>query len=98
MATRLPGGIRKTADGKTVLLVALTGWGQKEDIEKSLNAGFDFHMTKPADPERIERLLDNFLQSAERRQDDAGEPASTQRLTTCDPSASSSPKTTTICA
>jgi CheY-like chemotaxis protein len=55
--------IRKTSDGKTVLLVALTGWGQKEDIEKSLNAGFDFHMTKPVDPERIERLLENFLQS-----------------------------------
>jgi CheY-like chemotaxis protein len=52
-----------TADGKTALLVALTGWGQKEDIEKSLHAGFDFHMTKPADPERIERLLENFLQS-----------------------------------
>jgi PAS domain S-box-containing protein len=55
--------LRKTSDGKTMLLVALTGWGQKEDIEKSLNAGFDFHMTKPADPERIERLLENFLQS-----------------------------------
>lgn len=55
--------LRQTGDCKTVLLVALTGWGQKEDIEKSLNAGFDFHMTKPADPERIERLLDDFLQS-----------------------------------
>jgi PAS domain S-box-containing protein len=55
--------IRTTSEGKAVLLVALTGWGQKEDIEKSLQAGFDFHMTKPADPERIERLLDNFLQS-----------------------------------
>jgi CheY-like chemotaxis protein len=55
--------LRKTSDGKTMLLVALTGWGQKEDIERSLNAGFDFHMTKPADPERIERLLDNFLQA-----------------------------------
>jgi CheY-like chemotaxis protein/two-component sensor histidine kinase len=55
--------IRTTDHGKTVLLVALTGWGQKEDIEKSVHAGFDFHMTKPADPERVERLLDNFLQS-----------------------------------
>jgi CheY-like chemotaxis protein len=55
--------IRKTAHGKAVLLVALTGWGQKEDIEKAVTAGFDFHMTKPADPERIERLLENFLQS-----------------------------------
>jgi PAS domain S-box-containing protein len=55
--------VRASADGKSVLLVALTGWGQKEDIERSLQAGFDFHMTKPADPERIERLLERFLLS-----------------------------------
>jgi PAS domain S-box-containing protein len=55
--------IRQAAEGKTVLMIALTGWGQKEDIQKSHDAGFDFHMTKPADPERIERLLETFLQS-----------------------------------
>jgi PAS domain S-box-containing protein len=55
--------IRQSAEGMTVLLIALTGWGQKEDIQKSRDAGFDFHMTKPADPERIERLLENYLQT-----------------------------------
>ncbi len=42
--------IRQTEEGKAALLMALTGWGQKEDIEKSLNAGFDFHMTKLPTP------------------------------------------------
>ncbi|MEO6080014.1 MAG: ATP-binding protein [Steroidobacteraceae bacterium] len=55
--------IRASAWGKSVLLVALTGWGQKEDIDRAMQAGFDYHMTKPADPQRIEALLDEFLLS-----------------------------------
>jgi CheY-like chemotaxis protein len=55
--------VRYTPWGKLALLVALTGWGQKEDVERALAAGFDFHMTKPADPDRIERLVSEFLGS-----------------------------------
>ena len=55
--------IRQEHWGRSVFLVALTGWGQKEDIERAIAAGFDFHMTKPADPERIEQLLEQFLKS-----------------------------------
>jgi PAS domain S-box-containing protein len=55
--------LRRTAWGSNVLLLALTGWGQKEDIERAHNAGFDDHMTKPADPERIGRLLEEFLKT-----------------------------------
>lgn len=55
--------IRKSQWGRGVLLLALTGWGQKEDIERAHAAGFDSHMTKPADPEHIEALLDAFLES-----------------------------------
>jgi CheY-like chemotaxis protein len=40
-----------------VLLVALTGYGQARDIERSLAAGIDCHITKPADPEDLRRLL-----------------------------------------
>ena len=32
-------------------LVAVTGWGQEKDRAKSLEAGFDSHLTKPIDPE-----------------------------------------------
>jgi CheY-like chemotaxis protein len=39
------------------LLVALTGWGQEEDRRLSRAAGFDEHMTKPADQALLTRLL-----------------------------------------
>jgi CheY-like chemotaxis protein len=35
--------------GSRVLLVALTGFGQEQDKEKATRAGFDAHLTKPAD-------------------------------------------------
>ena len=35
--------------GDRVLLVALTGFGQEQDKEKATSAGFDAHLTKPAD-------------------------------------------------
>jgi len=38
-------------------LVALTGYGQEQDRERSLRAGFDLHLTKPVDPERLQELL-----------------------------------------
>ncbi len=38
-------------------LVALTGWGQEEDRRRAGDAGFDAHLTKPADPAEIERLI-----------------------------------------
>ncbi len=59
--------MRFTPWGKAALLVALTGWGQKEDVERAHAAGFDFHMTKPADPDRIERLVTEFLGSRRMR-------------------------------
>ncbi|HEX2538335.1 MAG TPA: ATP-binding protein, partial [Pseudolabrys sp.] len=55
--------IRRTRWGNDILLLAITGWGQREDIERALKAGFDFHMTKPADPEHVENLLAEYLQS-----------------------------------
>ena len=35
--------------GNQVVLVALTGFGQEQDREKAARAGFDAHVTKPAD-------------------------------------------------
>jgi CheY-like chemotaxis protein len=34
-------------------LVALTGLGQKSDIKATRDAGFDEHLTKPTDPDRV---------------------------------------------
>jgi two-component system CheB/CheR fusion protein len=40
-----------------LFLVALTGYGQEDDQRRALEAGFDVHLTKPADPEALQRLL-----------------------------------------
>lgn len=39
------------------LLIAATGWGQEEDRQKALAAGFDQHLTKPFDPKQISALI-----------------------------------------
>src|SRR5688500_548173 len=41
--------IRRQDWGKKITLIALTGWGQNSDLARSQQAGFDHHMTKPAD-------------------------------------------------
>ncbi len=51
---------RSTAALKDVLLVALTGWGSEEDRRKSLEAGFDLHLTKPVDFSAVDALLLRF--------------------------------------
>ena len=49
--------IREQPWGKDMVLVALTGWGQEEDRQKSREAGFDWHLIKPVDDEIIMNLL-----------------------------------------
>jgi CheY-like chemotaxis protein len=41
-----------------VRLLALTGYGSDEDRERSSEAGFDEHLVKPADPEKLLKLLE----------------------------------------
>jgi signal transduction histidine kinase/CheY-like chemotaxis protein len=43
--------------GTDVILVAVSGFGQPEDKRRALEAGFDEHLTKPADVRDIENLL-----------------------------------------
>lgn len=43
--------------GDDVILVAVSGFGQPEDKRRALEAGFDEHLTKPADVHDIENLL-----------------------------------------
>ncbi len=49
MRQHAPTGTRPT-------LVALTGWGQRQDRERAAEAGFDLHLTKPVDPAVIMAL------------------------------------------
>jgi len=43
------------------VLVALTGWGNEDDRRRSREAGFDFHLTKPAEPSAIHAALVQLL-------------------------------------
>jgi signal transduction histidine kinase/ActR/RegA family two-component response regulator len=45
--------LRSLPWGGSACLIALTGWGQEEDLQRSREAGFDEHLTKPVDPERL---------------------------------------------
>jgi PAS domain S-box-containing protein len=47
----------RSRQGRNVTLVALTGWGQEADRRRSMEAGFDFHLTKPVDPQDLNDLL-----------------------------------------
>ncbi len=52
--------LRSQSWGRDVLLVAVTGWGQSQDVERAMAAGFDRHFTKPVDPGTIEQVLADF--------------------------------------
>jgi PAS domain S-box-containing protein len=45
------------ARGENVTLIALTGWGQEGDRRRAMEAGFDYHLTKPVDPGALNDLL-----------------------------------------
>ena len=49
--------IRERPEFADVLLVAMTGYGQDEDRRRSQEAGFDYHLTKPASPEELQKLI-----------------------------------------
>jgi PAS domain S-box-containing protein len=40
-----------------ILLIAVTGWGQQQDKQTAVAAGFDHHFTKPVDPQALQRVL-----------------------------------------
>ena len=44
----------------TSILIALTGWGQEDDLRRSTEAGFDYHLTKPLDLAGLRALLENL--------------------------------------
>lgn len=50
--------IRALPEGRSVKLVALTGWGQGQIQDRARDAGFDCQLTKPAGIEELQALLD----------------------------------------
>jgi CheY-like chemotaxis protein len=49
--------IRQGSLGRAVTLVAVTGWGQETDKARALAAGFNHHLTKPIETERLSELI-----------------------------------------
>ena len=49
--------VRAMPGGHVIRLVALTGYGQAEDRRRALDAGFDDHLVKPVEPERLQQVL-----------------------------------------
>jgi PAS domain S-box-containing protein len=45
--------IRSLAGGGAATIIAVTGWGQARDRERSMSAGFDRHLVKPVDPDAL---------------------------------------------
>ena len=49
--------VRAAPWGRTMTLIAQTGWGQGEDRRRTREAGFDHHLVKPIDPDVLDALL-----------------------------------------
>jgi signal transduction histidine kinase len=51
--------LRRAAQGESRMLVAVTGWGQPEDLRRTTEAGFDHHLVKPPELDAIRRICDS---------------------------------------
>ena len=49
--------IRAAPGGSEARLIAITGWGQKEDREKTASVGFDAHLVKPVDMQQLKAVI-----------------------------------------
>jgi CheY-like chemotaxis protein len=61
--------IRRQPWGKGPVVVALTGWGQDDDRQRSHEAGFDAHLVKPVDLAAVLPLLDRACNGAAHQPD-----------------------------
>jgi CheY-like chemotaxis protein len=67
--------IRAQPWGRDITLVALTGWGQDSDRRRSGEAGFDSHLVKPLDLDKLTELLGRLpVRTAEPADNRAGSP------------------------
>jgi PAS domain S-box-containing protein len=49
--------MRRSRPAAAITLIAVTGWGQEHDKERAFAAGFDYHLTKPVDFDRLAQLV-----------------------------------------
>ena len=56
--------LRKQGWARGIVMVALTGWGQDADKRRAREAGFDYHLVKPVNPDTIRKLLTTLAEQA----------------------------------
>ncbi|HSN89182.1 MAG TPA: response regulator, partial [Thermoanaerobaculia bacterium] len=49
--------LRLDSGNEGLLLIAVTGYGNREDRERGKLSGFDYHLVKPIDLQQLQRLL-----------------------------------------
>ena len=52
--------LRAFRETKHAVLVGLTGYGQPEDQRRALEAGFNHHLVKPVDLDKLEQLINSL--------------------------------------
>ena len=50
--------------GPSIGVVAISGWGQQQDKQRATQAGFNAHLTKPADPVELEKVIRSLARAA----------------------------------
>ncbi|MDB5243602.1 MAG: hypothetical protein JWP57_4227 [Spirosoma sp.] len=55
--------LRAAPWGQTIAVIALTGYGNKEDIDRAYAVGFDAHVVKPAALEQLVKMLPEWINS-----------------------------------
>jgi signal transduction histidine kinase/ActR/RegA family two-component response regulator len=60
VARRLKG----TPEMASAVLIAITGYGQAEDVARSMDAGFDHHLVKPVEPESLAALFESHTETS----------------------------------
>jgi signal transduction histidine kinase len=58
--------VRASARESQPTMVALTGWGREEDLRRSKEAGFDYHLVKPVAPAALRAVLQRVGETRKR--------------------------------
>jgi signal transduction histidine kinase/CheY-like chemotaxis protein/PAS domain-containing protein len=59
--------LRSETWGKSMFLIAVTGWGQASDKQRATDAGFDEHLTKPVAVTELQRALSSIVTQSQDR-------------------------------
>lgn len=52
--------LRALPQAKDAVLIAITGYGQEDDLQRSRRAGIDHHLVKPVAPDALRSLIDSL--------------------------------------